>query len=542
MAGLGLAMGMMMVPLTIMSFNILDGGTAMNMTTKHFCQPPRACVSDNLAAIGAAVRAARADVVVFQETLGGLPALARAAGLPYVSLRTHVASRWPLLNPPAGAGDPHVVLVAVAPGTVVAVSSAHALSTPYSPYIFGRRGPSALDQVLELERTWRAPPVLAAAQAAAAWVDAFWSMAPAAPPPLLLLGDFNSPSHLDWTDTVARAGRVPCPVRWPLSAGLAELGFADTFRSAWPDPISRPGYTWTPGGPEGAEPPDHETKDRIDWILWRGNNNNNSMGSVSASVVGPDHPPSDIIAQPWPSDHRAVVVAWSSLAAAPLARPLVSVLHRRIEASADAVVELYWWWPQPFSACRVDVGGSGVSALLTQPTPLFNLSIGSLQPQAYMLELWCGGALVSSAPFWYVSGTASVSVAPRAVVSGDPFTVHVSNAPGYMGDYIAVYASDPSAPAVYTYTGAIIEGAVLVGPPFFMEGNAPQWPLPPGEYRVRLMLDDDDHAPLGQEWVLEVNARVAAAGVDAARLAWLSIPVAVFVVCAVVFVVRRNSM
>ncbi len=55
--------------------------------------------------------------------------------------------------------------------------------------------------------------------------------------PALVGGDFNSGSHLDWTDEAAHlpnhVGRV---VAWPAGLAMANAGFVDTYRAAHPSP------------------------------------------------------------------------------------------------------------------------------------------------------------------------------------------------------------------------------------------------------------------------------------------------------------------
>ena len=78
--------------------------------------------------------------------------------------------------------------------------------------------------------------------------------------PVILMGDFNVPSHLDWTKD-NRAG----PVEWPTSHMLEIAGYLDTFRVVHPDAGSVPGDTWSP-----IIPPEEEPRDRIDFIFSRG--------------------------------------------------------------------------------------------------------------------------------------------------------------------------------------------------------------------------------------------------------------------------------
>jgi len=138
---------------------------------------------------------------------------------------------------------------------------------------------------------------------------------------IFLLGDFNEPSHLDWTDHYAKNGSdrwvdnptgilLQLPVRWPGSVLLENIGMVDSFRQAHVDEVKKPGNTWTPPYPErtpGRRPYGDQVLDRIDRIYHQGND----VKVVSAQVVGEKGGTSDIVIQGrWPSDHRAVVIEY----------------------------------------------------------------------------------------------------------------------------------------------------------------------------------------------------------------------------------------
>ncbi|MFT5139563.1 MAG: exodeoxyribonuclease-3 [Lysobacterales bacterium] len=113
-----------------------------------------------------------------------------------------------------------------------------------------------------------------------------------------VMGDFNEPSHRDWTAAAAAAGQHPFAVEFPFTVKLEELGFVDAYRTVFPDEIARPGYTWTPTtSPD--DPADHH--DRIDFIFVRG------AQVLDAAIVGEKSPEAEIVVTPWPSDHRAVM-------------------------------------------------------------------------------------------------------------------------------------------------------------------------------------------------------------------------------------------
>ena len=138
---------------------------------------------------------------------------------------------------------------------------------------------------------------------------------------IFLVGDFNEPSHLDWTEHYARNGSdrwvdnptgtpLRLPVRWPGSVLLENIGMVDSFRQVHADEVKKPGNTWTPSYPErtpGRRPYRDQVLDRIDRIYHHGNN----VKVVSAQVVGEKGDTSEIeIKGKWPSDHRAVVIEY----------------------------------------------------------------------------------------------------------------------------------------------------------------------------------------------------------------------------------------
>ena len=78
--------------------------------------------------------------------------------------------------------------------------------------------------------------------------------------PLIVGGDMNSPSHLDWSEKTKNIhnGLV---VPWYSTKVFEDLGFTDSFREKNPNPIKYPGITW-----------DHKERDdshRIDYIFYK---------------------------------------------------------------------------------------------------------------------------------------------------------------------------------------------------------------------------------------------------------------------------------
>ena len=268
------------IRLNVMTFNIREGG-----------------VHGQFSKVVEAITAADADVVGLQEPFGRTRKLARALGW-YAAPRLHTISRFPILQPAGSHGFWGWLLVA--PGKVVTIANIHNPSYPYTVDMM-RLGTATKAEILQIERHVRIR-----------WMQPFLdSLAPqlAAGDPVFFTGDFNAPSWRDWTPRVVNAlGWQPTTlryraprfsIRWPTSVVMEKAGFRDSFREVHPDAVTKPGFTWTSGHP-GISPWD--VFDRIDFVWAAG-----SSQTLSSRVVGDDDPMSDIVVEPWPSDHRAVV-------------------------------------------------------------------------------------------------------------------------------------------------------------------------------------------------------------------------------------------
>lgn len=267
----------------------------------------------------AVLRSADADLIGLQETRAEgaactaadcppgersvAPELAAALGLHGHLQQGDASVVWAnaiLSRLPIAGVTPHGLGVVVeAGGGRVAVFNIHATDFPYQPY-----------QLLGIP--YGDAPLLHTAEAAAQ------AAAQARGPALRLLledlatvadtdaqvifGDFNEPSHRDWSARAAAAGRHPLAVPWPLVRALEAEGFVDALRAAHPDEMAKPAYTWTPTTAPG-DPADHH--DRIDFVLVRGGPGV-ELTVEAADIVGEQAPQADLVVAPWPSDHRAV--------------------------------------------------------------------------------------------------------------------------------------------------------------------------------------------------------------------------------------------
>ncbi len=108
--------------------------------------------------------------------------------------------------------------------------------------------------------------------------------------PIIVGGDFNSGSHLDWVESTrdSHYGKV---VEWPVSKLMKERGFTDSFREVHPDPLLTLDGTW-------GFLSDDIISDRIDYIYYKGANM-----SASLSKIVQDDPPGGF----FNSDHRAIL-------------------------------------------------------------------------------------------------------------------------------------------------------------------------------------------------------------------------------------------
>jgi hypothetical protein len=128
--------------------------------------------------------------------------------------------------------------------------------------------------------------------------------------PVFFTGDFNEPSHLDWTAEAASATSRPydLKVEYPTSKRIVDAGMTDSFRAVYPDEVAKPGYTWTPGYPYPTLDSD-EVHDRIDVIYHHGR----GVTATAAATIGPadGNPNTDVSVVGYNADHRAVLATYA---------------------------------------------------------------------------------------------------------------------------------------------------------------------------------------------------------------------------------------
>lgn len=107
--------------------------------------------------------------------------------------------------------------------------------------------------------------------------------------PIIMGGDFNVHSHLDWTEaTKALYGHGGKVVPWIVSTLMEQAGFKDSFRELNPNPVQNLGVTWRYGyGPTGFEGyQNNQRNDRIDYIYYQGANIQATASESHNGLIG----------------------------------------------------------------------------------------------------------------------------------------------------------------------------------------------------------------------------------------------------------------
>ena len=444
------------VVIRVMTFNVWHGGALVDFR-----------------GVVAAVRAAGADVVGLQEAEGNTRMLADSLGWKYADPRHQIISRLPVIDP-SGA-DGIYLLVEPRPGRVVAIANLHLTSDPYGPEAV--RDGAGPDSVVALERAVRLPEIRR-------HLEVLPRLA-AAGIPVILTGDFNSPSPQDWTRQMVKARpQVRYPLAWPVAVAVERAGFRDSYREVHPDPVRRPGLTWTPGYPPPSVPAT-ETLDRIDFVYAAGRAEP-LESRIVGEIGGPDV---DLEVSPWPSDHRAVV---STFRVVPGPPPIYVAVARRVVRVGDSLeVRSY----APGRKARLAIRPADIDLTPGDPAPARSVGLavfatGRLRPGDYEAVLLdSAGPPLARTRFTLLGRDAvpEVEVRRRASQGTEPIDVRWRNAPGNRWDWVGVYRAGETVPGnhlIWKHTGATISGSARLEPDDFPA------PLAPGRYEVRLMEDD----------------------------------------------------
>lgn len=144
---------------------------------------------------------------------------------------------------------------------------------------------------------------------------------------VILGGDFNEPSHLDWIretkDLYDHNGLI---IPWTVPLMLDNAGFVDTYRELYPNVLTHPGFTFPADNP--AIPvskltwtPKSDERDRIDYVFYYPHPD---IELKEAVIFGPrgsicksqriEEQTQDPFLLPegvWPTDHKGLLVTFS---------------------------------------------------------------------------------------------------------------------------------------------------------------------------------------------------------------------------------------
>jgi len=230
-----------------------------------------------------------ADLIAMQETYGSGESIAEQLGFHFVPRGTNVSifSRYPVL------AEVSVFQEFKCVGAVVELPNGQPLAF-YSIWL-----PYDAEIWAEGTREGKSRAELLAATASSASdlrqirdeIEVVLSEAGYAGAPVVIAGDFNSMSHLDYTaEAVAEHGMV---IDWPTSHVLPEAGYVDAYRTLHADVNRMRDRTWTPRFPE-------QQQDRIDYVYYRGD-----LQPKQSRVID-RHPVK------FPSDHAGLWLSFST--------------------------------------------------------------------------------------------------------------------------------------------------------------------------------------------------------------------------------------
>lgn len=261
--------------LTVMAWNIWHGGRESGVT-------------QGVARVVDVIKSSGADVICMMETYGSGPIIADSLGF-YFYLRSSnlsVMSRFPLgetqdLFRPFNFGGAEMLL---SESEKVQV---HPLWIHYLPNMNNLKDLTIpVDSLIHWEMQTRGSEIR----------QILREMEPllkqADEVPVIMAGDYNSPSHLDWGEDMKDEHQQRV-IPWPVSVSMEAAGLTDAYRQVHPNPATHPGKTWSPIFKEAWQ-------DRIDYVYYAGN----KLNPVTARVI-------DSYTDVFPSDHAAVVIQFA---------------------------------------------------------------------------------------------------------------------------------------------------------------------------------------------------------------------------------------
>lgn len=233
------------------------------------------------------IRNSNADIILLQETDGSGEKIADALGYSYFyrSLNLSVLSRYPLADSydiykPLNfgcvsihlGGDGDVLFCPVWLDNVPNIGACI------------KTGSAIPDSIIERERLTRGRQMRFI-------LGELVSFSQSKKHTIVVAGDFNSGSHLDWTER-NKSNYHNLIVEFPVSKLMENRGFVDSYRMLHPDETKDLGQTWSPIFKNSMQ-------DRIDFIYYKGD----KLKPVTSYVI-------DNYSYGFPSDHAALVTVF----------------------------------------------------------------------------------------------------------------------------------------------------------------------------------------------------------------------------------------
>ncbi|KAK5969658.1 Endo/exonuclease/phosphatase domain-containing protein [Trichostrongylus colubriformis] len=191
-------------------------------------------------------------------------------------------------------------------GHVVSFWNVHLDYKAYGPYAANNKLVTNLDQILAGEKPLKREGRAQNMEEISQHPQMIQSLNKSDVVPVILAGDFNSPSHMDWTEETIR-NHGNWKVEWPATKIAESMGLTDSFRELYPNVTEVAGCTWSTVNKylQDWEFNIPEPQDRIDFIYYRGHVK--PVSSYLYSGSEPLNPMPHHRYNDYPSDHFALI-------------------------------------------------------------------------------------------------------------------------------------------------------------------------------------------------------------------------------------------
>jgi len=383
-----------------------------------------------LNAVEQAIKNENPDVVLLQEADGYTiqPIASSLGGFYWIQTggagQYGIVSRYPIIKRIGETTEPYGgvgATIELSPNQRVHVFSAHLNYTPYGPYelVAG----TSINKVISDENAARMPGLNELLGMAGPFI--------AGAEPVLLTGDFNAPSDLDYSPAVA----------WPESVACRNAGLVDSYAAV--NPITKkfaglfafddPGITWTP---LTQYEPNH-CFDRIDFIYYSGGDGMTTTASTDVDSRNDN-------VNPWPSDHRALLSTFSLALPASQTQPS-SPVPANAGTSAPLRPAMTWIPGKNATSHNIYFGTTSPGNFVTNLVTDSLFKPGRLSPNTtyywHVDEVTAGGN-VTGAVWSFKTGNFSwADPSKPAYVRNENVTINFGNAPGNTTDWVGIYAA-----------------------------------------------------------------------------------------------------